>query len=483
MTRIGYAKLGRCMEFDRTKFGFQGDAEAPNLLLRLAERNPDVEWVIVGKNDRCTQGLPANITNPWPVDADWFRNGPVQHINSVKPDRMSSMITIENSPSYLINDMRSYNTARDVTRMIAELDGMIVHVGQHGTCSGVIPLIGHTWDDVAIDPVTYGTNPQAWTRNYEEFLVDGLNRLGDRTNGRAPVAWIVTDPRNYLKTRSVKWPTGLGNILAQYEYQRHQRHDRHGDARTPYSLNFSDIAETDSDACHSNLWRVRHTYRYGGLELMILPDDWETWGPAGYDDRQTIGVATTSFNVGRRRRSEYVRDYLVNAWPDVEVFGKWDAVSLVDIADHPVARRPPHEFPSHLNRWRCTIALPPLDTGWSTAKPFQCFAARTVCFMIEQLDEQGWIIPTRCHNDGTHYVGQVNGRNFYSIRDDWTEEDLWLAAWLRVDMPSELSERVDMMGPVTWRVITDWQRNLLARRWNKHYTERLIEKQLGLTSA
>lgn len=475
MKRIGYAKLGRCIEFDRNKFGFQGDAEAPNLLLRLARRNPDVQWVIVGKNDRNTQGLPGNIVNPWPVGESWFKNGPVQHIGSVKPDKMPLMTPIKNSPSYVINDIRSFDYARGVTSMIAGLDGMVIHVGQHGTCSGVIPMIGHTWEHVDWDPVKYGTNPQAWTRNYEEFLVDGLNGLGDRTNGRAPVVWIVTDPRNYLKTRSVKWPTGLDNILAQHAYVRHQRHDRHRDPRSPHTLGFDDIAEQDGD-----LWRVRHTYRHGGLELMILPDDWETWGSAPYDARQEMGVATTSFNVGNKRRSEYIKEYVFSNWPHAEVFGKWDDVSLTDCSGYRVVRNNPSEFPDLLNRWKCTVALPPLNTPWTAAKPFQCFAANVVCFMIEQLDEQGWILPSRRNVPGTKYVGSIKDQKFYSIRTDWTANDMFLATWLRIENPAEVLHRVKVMNAVTWNIITGWQRDLLKRRWDEAYVENSIERQLGL---
>src|SRR6185436_11982400 len=201
----------------------------------------------------------------------------VEHISVVKPHR--AHLVEPHGGSYVINDRRSFDFETRVSEIIEGLDGVVVHVGQHGTCSGVIPQIGHTWADLDVDPERYGTNPQAWTRNYERFLVDGLNRLGDRTDGRAPVVWLVTDPRNYLKTRSVKWPTGLNEVLAQYAYERHQRHQRFRDGRSPAELGLTD-GRSVVDPKDKELWRVRHTYAYGGLELMILPDDWETWGQA-----------------------------------------------------------------------------------------------------------------------------------------------------------------------------------------------------------
>src|SRR5688500_14137582 len=67
MTRkqIGYCCLGRTMKFDKRRHGFQGDSEKPNLLFRLAERNPDVDWIVVGHNDADTFPDHDNIINPW----------------------------------------------------------------------------------------------------------------------------------------------------------------------------------------------------------------------------------------------------------------------------------------------------------------------------------------------------------------------------------------------------------------------------------
>jgi hypothetical protein len=454
--RIGYAKLGRSISFDRNKHGFQGDAEAPQLLIRLAERNPDVEWVVVGRNNSFDAAqMPSNVTNGW----------------ASKPRTGQALGLFEK-----------------LVPFIGGLDGMVMHAGQHGTSQMSIPQSHSTWKDFYADPMEHATTPQDWSISYGGFLVRGLNMLGDRTNGEAPVVWIVTDPRNYLKARDIKWPTGYDRILAQYEFTRDGRHERYQDPRTPDDfdkMNYQDMCTTDRDG---EIWVAQHTYVYGGLELMILPDDWDTWGSASFADRLPAGIASTSFNDGRSgkepRRSELIRDYLVNAFPDAPIYGKWDDVSLQDLPPGRVIQNDPQAFPELLNQWRVTLSLPALGSSWTVAKPYQCWAARVVTFLVDRVDDQGWILPSRRENAKTKQIGEVNGRPYYSIRDDWTDADIRLAHWLRVETPEEFTTRAQYVSEneAVWTSLMDAQSDLLARRWNEHTTERMIEQQLGLTT-
>lgn len=479
------------MAFDPGRWGFQGDSEAPNLLMRLARRNRDVEWVVVGKNSGNGWSAEPNITNPWVNEC---RGQPYNNVSAKQtPPENVPFIPYRGSGGGFWVNVEAYERDLRVAAEIEKLDGVIVHVGQHGTSHVPIPQSNSTWTDARERPELI-TAPQLWSRNYGEYLVRGLNALGDRSNGEVPVIYIITDPRNYLKARDVKWPTGTRQILAQYQYERTGRHERYLDPREPSvfagpsndEFDEYDLAKTDRNG---EVWIAQHRYVYGGLELMILPDDWKSWGSANFHERLPAGIASTSFNDGRigkePRRSELIRDFLLSNYPNAEVFGKWDPVSLTDVPDGTVQLNRPEQFPELLNRWRVTLSLPALGSSWTVSKVYQCFAARVVCFMVDRLDDQGWLLPSLVPTPGTHQVANATEHYgaLYSIRDDWTVQDIQLARWLRVQTPGDFGARAAHVNvnESVWEWLVTCQRELLERRWNEHRTEAMIEDMLGLT--
>jgi hypothetical protein len=70
----------------------------------------------------------------------------------------------------------------------------------------------------------------------------------------------------------------------------------------------------------------------------------------------------------------------------------------------------------------------------------------------------------------------------FSVRTDWTDEELWLAQWLRVLTPDEFRSRArDMANDESlWEYTVNAQRNSLRRRWESNTLEREIERQLGI---
>ena len=479
--RIGYAVLGRTMKFDYGRHGFQGDAEKPNLLRRLALRNPDVEWVVVGHNDAGERPLDLpNVTNPWfgareraaalPPRTDGFYRTPFEPYWTAKPAWWCSEVS---------------GLEDELVELISELDGVVLHVGQHAPTQLRIPQAGNTWYETFTNPKLDGNKVYDSMQAYCRYLVRGLNALGDKTLGKAPVVWLVPDPRNYLKARDVKWPTGTDCMLSQYQFRRSQRHERYGDVRAPEALGFRGIRlDRPNEAGEHELWVADHRYRHADLELMILPDDWESYEGGSFGARVPAGVATTSTKASvlgeGRRRSKLVNDYLLEAFPDAAVYGKWDAASLEDVPPNTVRETTPDEFESILGSLRVTLSLPIVESGWSVAKPYQCWAANAVCFYVEQVDEQGWTLPSRREVPGTRRVGAFRNVDLYSVRDDWTDDDLALAAWLRVQTPAEFADRARTVSEneTTWRWLVDAQRDLLRRRWADKFLERTIEERL-----
>lgn len=475
--KIGYAKLGRIMTVDPKKYGPQGDAEAPQLLQRLARRNPQHEFIVIGKygKDVDKNAYPSNVTFPWPENLSrgfWHYGDGEYRCSFCK----AAIYNTDPVPRCCAEGMAVYNAEQELIRIAGEeLDGFVVHLGQHGSSNHPIVMANRS-------PGL--TSPQVMMQNCGGYLIRAINAMHDRTDGKAPVSYICTDPRNYLKARDLKWPTGLNRILSQYEFNRDQTHERLGDTRSPEEVG----ASFSKTAKYPDQWTTKHQYKLGGLELMILPDDWESWGKNNFYERTPVGIATTASwdDNPLWRRSYLVKTFVMDEFPDAEVFGRWDKKSLeVDAGAFEVKTNPVADFPDILQRWRITVALQPPSRSldgiqWTTAKPYQAFAARTACLFVGPLDSLGWMLPARRQSGASHEVAP----GWYSVRDDWTPEDYKLADWLRVDTPEEAKVRIDAIdySPRLWEWIVDQQRDLLLRRWNQHYTERIIEHQLGLSS-
>lgn len=469
------------MKFDPGRHGFQGDAEKPNLLLRLARRNPDVDWVVVGHND-AGEFEEHNVSNPW-VDAR-------ERAASLPPRPDGHYRTPfapywTGRPSYWCSEVSGFED--ELVELISQLDGMVVHVGQHAPTQIRIPQATRTWHETFTNPDLDGNKVYDSMQSYCRYLIRGLNALGDRSLGRAPIVWLVPDPRNYLKARDVKWPTGTDDVLAQHAFKRSQRHERFGDHRDPNALGFRGVAlERLNEVGEHELWNAQHRYRHADLELMILPDDWDRLDRTSFEFRVPAGVATTSTKASvlgeGRRRSQLVAEYLLATFPDAEVYGKWDDASLGDVPPNTLRSTTPDEFYDLLNRWRVTISTPIVESDWSVAKNYQCWAAGVVCFMLEQVDAQGWTLPSRRAAPGTKVVGEVQGTRYHSIRDDWTKDDVILASWLRVETAEEFKVRADLVArdDAVWSWLARRQRALLQRRWDAHHLESEIERKLNV---
>lgn len=479
--RIGYACLGRTIKFDQTRHGYQGDAEKPNLLFRLAERNPDVTWVVVGHNDHGKFDLP-NVENAW-LDARQRAAATPPRTDGYYRTPFAPYWT--GRPSWWASEVSGFED--DLVAEISQLDGIVIHVGQHAPTQLRIPQANRTWHETFTNPDLDANKVYDSMQSYCRYLIRGLNALGDVTLGRAPVVWLVPDPRNFLKARDVKWPSGLDDALAQFQFKRSQRHERFGDYRDPTALGFRGVAlERRNEVGEFELWSAQHRYRHADLELMILPDDWDRHGATPFAGRAPAGIATTSTKASvlgeGRRRSKLVGDYLLTAFPNAPVYGKWDDASLADVPAGTVSEAPPDAFHAILESFRVTLSLPIVESGWSVAKSYQCFAANAVCFYVEQVDEQGWTLPSRRQASGTRRVGTANGVELYSVRDDWTPEDLELASWLRVESPEEFRQRATRVAndAYAYDYLVTRQRALLRRRWDARLLEKTIEGKLGI---
>lgn len=449
--RVGYAKLGRSIQLPERLWGTAGDHEAPQLLRRLANATPDVTWVLIGKSRGWEQwDPPANVENPWVELPALLMTEEDEGPPEVFVPRAQELITA------IVEQLRpAWQT----------LDAIVFWVGQHGTTHIPVPLLKP-------EPGRHLSKPYLFAVNYGGYLNAIMNLWQHERDGAGPCVALCADPRNYLKARDLKWPPNEP-ILAQYEFERKQLHYRYGDTRRP-----TDERTRWIDA-GEGCWEVTSRYAYGGVELASLPDDWTTWGKRSFADRHPLGLASTAFWMTKpeRRRSWYVKNYVLRADAGAELFVKPDAKSAVELEGCTLYDNTPDEFQNVLARWRCTVSLPAPDkNGWVVAKPWQCFAANTVCFHLGPTDAQGWILPARSRTAPAQEVAP----GWWSVRDDWTDENLWLAEWLRVKDLDDFTHKVQAVSndPQLWGYLIEQQRNLLTRRWGE--LERNVLTRLGL---
>jgi hypothetical protein len=480
--RVGYSKLGRVVGFEPSKWKMAGEAEAVNILYRLAKRNSDIEFHVSGKSSGQPNPQYPNIVTYWDEHTPKSAWG----VSTTAESGRQCNYCKEPAP-VVIQRLTCCNRAKEASEredylaeVTAGLDAVVTHLGQHGTSHNFIPKVGKTWANTGTDDMV---RPYVWAFNYGGYLARALNRFGDEHDGgTGRTVWLCADPRNYLNGRDVKWPTGLEQpepVLAQYSCTLNGVHERWRDPRTPAEMGYLATIE-------GGLWRVEHHYRQSGLDMAMLPDDWENWPGDDFESRRPVGVVSTAAYLPDRkgRRSAIIADWVMKAFPDAPIWGKWDDRSIADLPDDTsVTVNDPADFPKLLGSLRTTVIVPPTPQGadgqkWCTAKPWQAFAARTVAFMIPPVDAQGWIIPASAPCKGAHSIAE----GLWSIRDDWTEEELHLARWLRPLTPENLALNIRVVSenPETWEWLVTTQHSLLRRRWGLMEVESNIERRLKL---
>jgi len=423
-----------------------GDDEPPLLLKSLAERNPDHEFVLVGRNsgERPEDvGLPSNVTNPWTDLRDELR------IAFDKHDQPTNILGDD-----LKHVLKTFS--RYTVPLFQGVDQLIVWGGQHGTSQTPIPKIGKGWDDV--------TNPQKSFVLYASYVVRGINAYRAADPIAREEQWLCPDPRNYLKARDVQWPL-RHPFMAQFEFSKREKHERYNDTRTPAECGFE--AEVDSTG---HVWHARHRYIYSGLELCgILPEHVPSYFADNWEERQHFGLFINEARAYVKvTRLDALKEYVLPLDPHF-IHGKWSAESLTYLASvgREIAPAPSEVYYDKLRSVKSTFTTPSSGSGWATTKPWQAFGTGTVCFFHPGYDTQGHIIPT---------LEQVE-------HGDVVDPDLaTLARWLRVTSPDDLAVKVKVVDQDrdTWLWLALMQRKLYDDACRDPQILRRLEKRLQL---
>jgi hypothetical protein len=388
---IGYGKIGRSISLTQDGWAtVGGDMEPPRLLLDLAERNPDDTFVILStcRDDPQACGFPANVVNAWtPERLVWYRN-------AVRPHQ-EAMKQLEKTDERMLDAIRAMERIIDslLLPLAEKLDGVVVWAGQHGTANSVLPA------------VTDRSGIPGFTRPYDSFVFYGggifrlINAWRDLDPKRNEEVWLIADARNHLKARDQKWPL-QHPVLGQFNFTRDLHHERFGDTSNPAEF-WGHGRDVPSSWKTTHTWSSRIDYVYSGIEVCsILPKHvGHHYDPSSAGKKPFgIFINEAGFHVGQGRdqessgrlaRAPILKDWVLPLEPAF-VHGKWTTASQKKLGRE-IGPASFEDFYPLLKSIKCTFTTPSSGSGWATTKPWEAFAAGTVCFRHPAYDTQDHI--------------------------------------------------------------------------------------------
>jgi hypothetical protein len=436
--KIGYGKVGRSMPLTLEGCGtVGGDVECVPVVKDLALRHPEHTFVLVGRNsgeDPESVDLPSNVVNPWSVWRVQMREW--LNANNIKTG--GSGISQE-------DQIKICNWYQDIiTPTFLGLDHLVLWLGQHGSSNYPTPKVKDR---------SVLTRPHDWEILYVAYLLLGLNAWRDKDPVNHEEVWLNADARNYHKMRNLKWPC-RHPVLAQFHSGHKIKHERYGDTKVepPWGRH----AMNDG-----HLWHSEVKYIYSRLEICALTplsphgelakfsDDWA--------HRLSFGIfineARPIRNTPKLSRRTALKEYVLPLEP-AYVFGKWsdEGQFEVGIDIEPV---PFEQYFPLMSGVRSTLTTPSSGSGWATTKPWEAFAAGTVCFFHPEYDTQNHILKD-AHPD--------------------------LKDFLRVRNPEELKTKVAQLDAdaILWKKMVHLQKEHFDMAIGEMRYQRLIEERIGL---
>jgi hypothetical protein len=279
--------------------------------------------------------------------------------------------------------------------MLPNFDAIIMWLGDHGTSNhpmpGVVKATLGKYTTTRQQDAIYGWPPMAI-----------LNALGD-VRGQRP-HWLCPDPRNMIKFRDL-WHQDQRPILAQFNTSKE-----------------SSFYHERDDRIRKNILR----YSYSGIELLALRRKDRVLRMEG--GRELFGLLVNegynNLPDGKGRKD------LVRRWcePGTPIVGTWSESSIEMLAGHGYVVSPPVAFNDvelQLAQWKATMTFPATNSGWATAKPFECFASGTVCFRHPDYDTQDHIYGKHMSDDLRLFLSPRTKQGFQERLRKLEDDDAW----------------------------------------------------------
>lgn len=430
--RVGYGKVSRVVEMDPSKWGESGgDNEPPTLLLTLAQRHPEVEWVVTSANSGWAPPLP-NIVNPW---REW-----------------RAELKFKGTDDSFAR-VRRYDAVTGPT--YDTLDGIVMWMGQHGTTNSPLPKK----EDRRIH-----TDPQISFVSYASHILRGISRWRNPNPLEREEVWLLADARNYIKCRDLKWPR-RHPVLTQFNFERGENLERYGDPRDPTDYGFDPREVTWA---WPGVWRTWDRYVASGLEIVGVPTQYADAQPAPWEERNHDFGMLINEARGYGLRPEVTRLHAMKHYVDPIgpswTFGTWTQKALAELG-YDIKPIPYTEIFPLMQRTKVTFTTPSSGSQWATAKPWESFATGVICFFHPLYDTQDHIL----FPDGI---------------DAATDEVKHLHKWLRVKDPDDLANKIKIAttSRMTWEWLTTVQWKHFRRELARQRCVTMIEERLGLCS-
>lgn len=436
--KVAYGKIGRSMPLTLDKCGsLGGDVEMVAVVKTLAERHPEMDFYLLGRNSGeipTEVGLPSNVYNPW---IHW-----APAILAEKRRRGLNKSNLSVEEHLAVQEIHDWYTLP----AFLEMDHIVMWIGQHGTTNVPLPTIK--------DPAKM-TKPHDWCAHYVSFIVRGINAWRNVDPWNREEIWINADPRNYLKMRDLKWPL-RHPVLAQYTYANNIKHARYGDGEDWEEWSGHDLAGLAKPEHRDLVWESRVQNVYSRLEINGMRPGTPFGNLISYDEtwehRKHFGLF---INEARKYVSaDRARVNVMNEWvmpiKPAWIHGTWSDESMMAIADanpewiDDIRPAPWDQYYPRLHSVRSTFTTPSSGSAWATAKPWEAFAGGTVCLFHPLYDTQNNILEDA--PDG-------------------------LADWLRVKSPKELEQRVRHLNSAAG--VRDWL--WLVRAQRQHFNNAMSE--------
>jgi hypothetical protein len=356
-----------------------GDIEGVAIVDQMAKRWPNDEFYLIGRNsgeDPKAVGLPSNIVNPW---REWSS----QEKRWAKETNFAGSY-LEVAEQEKLRDFY----LQDIVPFIGQLDGIVLWEGQHGTSNAPIPMV---------DNKTMVTKPLDSQLKYCSFMLMGVNAFRDRDPVKYEEIMLNADARNMRQSRDQRWPS-RHPVLAQFDTYKNCNFNRGRLSALPTEEElmvppeFKGLANRDG-----HLWKGRIKYSYSRVEMNALVPGTEYSAMISFNDvwegRRHFGLfineARAYVNPKLQRKSA-VKSYVLPLEPAF-IHGKWSEKSLAELGIN-IEPAPWDQYFPLLHSVRSTFTTPSSGSGWATTKPWEAFAAGTVCFFHPDYDSQGHIL-------------------------------------------------------------------------------------------
>ena len=329
MKNIGFAKVGKSIKFRTNKYSpIGGDNEASCTLRAVANNNPDKNFYIVGRSDYATlSDIEKNELFPYDNVVDVWEG-----------------VGLEISEKYF-NHIITYFKEKNVT-----LDFTIMMVGQMSNVT--IPN--------RIQKVREGNDgkPAATLDMSKWYTTPIITWLNEE---KPPYVEIVNDPRY-----TIKQPRDLFHMpmksLGQYDYEY----------ETFAIRNYED---------QERITRVVKS-EYAGMETAFCGD--YEYGEQVNMDRNTDFMIV--LNEGKPSRYNLLKEWVLNKFNEVEVYGKWSNATEKD--ERFKGSLHLSELQKKLKDVKFTFIIP-IKEGWTTSKYIEMIHAGVIPFLHPSYDTQG----------------------------------------------------------------------------------------------